>query len=400
MKPILLTLSLLALLSFSCSTQQEEKKLPLNQWTYIEIDSTRGKWGDWKEPEWLRYFGLDAGDLNRDGLPDILAGRYFYLNPGGDLTAKWERTMLGANVDGYLIGNFDGDEYAEIIATALPHVYLFEATDVDIEYWEMNKIAEIPATGHVNGQGARLAQIIPGGNPEPMLTSATGIYAADAPQEPDGTWRFYRIVITESDEGFGVGDINDDGLPDIAAATVVDGEPHDIHWWINPGKLNMHWSSYPVGSVLHAADRIEIVDLNGDGRSDIAVSEERYPGTDPDANLFWFEAPEDPTIREWKRHTIFTGYSLNNLDAGDLDNDGDIDLVTNEHKGDLHKLLIFENDGAGNFTEVLADTGKEMHLGAQLFDFDGDGDLDIYGAAWDEYKYLHLWRNDAMKPME
>jgi hypothetical protein len=28
---------------------------------------------------------------------------------------------------------------------------------------------------------------------------------------------------------------------------------------------------------------------------------------------------------------------------------------------------------------------------------DNDGDLDIISAAWDNYQYLHLWRNDAVK---
>jgi hypothetical protein len=39
---------------------------------------------------------------------------------------------------------------------------------------------------------------------------------------------------------------------------------------------------------------------------------------------------------------------------------------------------------------------KECHLGTQLIDLDGDGDLDLVGVAWDAYRFLHIWRNDAV----
>jgi hypothetical protein len=38
-----------------------------------------------------------------------------------------------------------------------------------------------------------------------------------------------------------------------------------------------------------------------------------------------------------------------------------------------------------------------MHLGAQLVDLDSDGDLDIAGHAWDNYRFLHVWRNDGIQ---
>lgn len=81
-----------------------------DDWTYIEIDNDRQKWGDWAEPEWLRYFGLHSGDLNRDGYPDIVSGRYVYLNPGNGLTEEWKRIDLGLNTDGALILDIDGDD--------------------------------------------------------------------------------------------------------------------------------------------------------------------------------------------------------------------------------------------------------------------------------------------------
>ncbi len=148
----------------------------------------------------------------------------------------------------------------------------------------------------------------------------------------------------------------------------------------------------------------ELADMNGDGRLDLIVSEERYWGLEPNANLYWFQQPDDLT-EEWPRNTVVTQYSMNNLDAADMDRDGDVDLLTNEHRmprGDMampeiERTQIWENDGTGSFTKHDVDTGKESHLGSRAADLDGDGDLDIVSIAWRNYENLHLWRNDAVK---
>jgi len=164
-------------------------------------------------------------------------------------------------------------------------------------------------------------------------------------------------------------------------------------WFVNPGDKSSNWPGKTVGPSDHAPDRIVLADINGDGRVDVVVSEERYPGKEPDANLYWYEQLAGA---EFKRHIIITEYSLNNLDVADIDADADFDVITCEHKGPKgkFKLQIFENDGRGSFTEHIIDRGKESHLGARVADMDKDGDLDIVSIAWDNYKFLHLWRND------
>jgi len=64
------------------------KNIDPDQWNYIQVDSTRAKWGDFAEPEWLRYFGLDFADVNFDGEIDIISGRYVYLNHGGNMESS------------------------------------------------------------------------------------------------------------------------------------------------------------------------------------------------------------------------------------------------------------------------------------------------------------------------
>ena len=118
--------------------------------------------------------------------------------------------------------------------------------------------------------------------------------------------------------------------------------------------------------------------VNGDGCKDIASG--RHLHINPGGDM----------TGKWQRHSLITTWSMNNLDAGD------IDLTTNEHKGAEHPTCLFENDGTGNFIKHEIDRGKEMHLGARLCDLDGDGDLDMVGTGWEQPPYMHVWRNDAV----
>ncbi len=374
------------------------QKLPIDKWTYFEIDNDRGKWGDWAEPNWLRYFGLDFMDVNRDGYVDIVSGRYFYRNPGQNISAPWTRIDLGLNADGCLFVDVDGDEFADIIASALPDVMWFEADDLQGSSWKAQIIGTLPPTGHNNGQGYATADLIAGGKEEIILQADEGIFVCEIPQNTaQENWQWNMIITSGSDEGVGVGDIDGDGDLDLAFGDIKQGEeehPAILDWAENPGSFDETWTRHSIGESVHAIDRIEVADMNGDGKLDVIVSEERYPGLEPDGHLWWFEAKDNG---EWERHQIVQQYSMNNLDVGDIDNDGDIDILTNMHKGESLATQIWENGGAGAFTKHIVDTGKEMHLGAQLVDIDSDGDLDIVGHAWDNYKFLHLWLNGAIE---
>jgi len=372
--------------------------IPADNFYHILIDNNHAKWGDYTEPEWLRYFGLDMADVNGDDFAEIIAGRELYHNPGGDMTGVWEKISLPLNADGIIFLNVDNDEYADIIAQALPEIYWFEASDKTGRTWSAVKIGEVPATSHTNSQGFEKAQIFPGGREEFVIAGDGNIYLFELPENPEnGDWKKTLVAANTSDEGIGLADINGDGKIDIAAGRRAAGEnePTIIVWFENPGEGGNKWKDTEIGFSNHPIDRVEIADFNGDNKTDIIISEERYPGREPDGNMFWFEQPAGSGDK-WPRHRIVTQYSMNNLDIADLDRDGDIDLVTGEHKGPELELQIWENDGKGAFSKFVVDRGHESHLGCQLFDMDNDGDLDIVSIGWDQYKNVHLWRNDAI----
>jgi len=394
---ILLLFALFTLVVSSC---RKEGYLSLNQFTYIEVDSTRGLWGDLcEEPEWLRFFGLAMHDMDLDGYKEIVSGRYIYRNPGGDMSAEWERFESAINMDGMIVMDVDGDKHTDLIAEDLPDVYWVEIPDYDPLSWEYTRVCTIPPTAHRNGQGYRLAQIIPGGKPEILLSGDGGVYCIEVPANPQANeWPVTRIAESGSEEDIGVGDIDGDKLIDVVIGDIPPGEEHPtlVKWFANPGDGTGDWESTLLGETRNAVDRVGVADMDGDGMLDVVITEELWPGEEPDASLYWFRQPENPFSENWERTVLVTQYSMNNLDVGDVDRDGDYDIITSEHKGEAYKLQIFQNDGVGNFTIHLVDTGKESHLGTQLKDMDNDGDLDIVSIAWDHHSYLHLWRNDAI----
>ena len=374
------------------STDDTPTMIRTDAWTYIEVDSTKAMWGDFNQPEWLRYFGMTAGDINGDGYLDIVSGRTVYMSPGGDLTDTWEQVDLGRNVDANLIYR-DADGRTSILAESLPDVVQFKVGE-DGKISEGKTVATVPPTGHHNGQGYKVANLLSGtGSQQIIYASQGGLYVLN-PATPE-PWQVTLVGKDASDEGLGVADMDGDGDQDLISGYRVPGAdaevPTVVVWFENPGGLSEDWKRHHVGNTIFATDRVEAADLNGDSRPEVVVAEERYPGEEPDANLWVFTQVDTGFVRE----KVVTQYSMNNLALIDMDYDGDIDILTAEHKGPNLALQLWANDGKGKFTAQELDRGKESHLGTQPYDMDGDGDLDIISIGWDQHQFVHLWRNDA-----
>ena len=128
-------------------------------------------------------------------------------------------------------------------------------------------------------------------------------------------------------------------------------------------------------------------DFDGDGRLDLYVANDRT------VNQLWLHAgpegggQEDGAFRE---EALFAGCALNGegqteasmgVDAEDVDDDGDLDLVLTHFTGETHTL--YKNDGHGLFEDVTARAGlaaptlDATGFGTGLVDVDGDGVLDL-----------------------
>jgi len=196
----------------SPATETEVQKLALDDFTYIQIDSSKAMWGEFDDPEWLRYFGLAMGDVDGDGDADIVSGRNVYLNPGGEMSGTWIKEDLGRNVDANLILDDGANSY--ILGEALPDVVRFRR-GAEGNYAQ-DVVAQVPPTGHHNGQGYRTADLTGDGEDEVIYASLGGLYVI-TPDESQN-WTVNLVAVDASDEGFAVEDMDEDGDLDLVAS--------------------------------------------------------------------------------------------------------------------------------------------------------------------------------------
>ena len=363
-----------------------ETKGPLERWTYRQITNRH-----------TRTFGLDFGDMDSDGRADIVSGEFWYRNPGGDLLGEWAQAAFPTGMHVFLVTDSDDDGRADAIAQKDDGeigIYWVKHQSGDTG-WDTVRIGGVPRASHALGaQGYARVSMLDGKGSAILISSGDGIYTFRVPPNPQGgNWPRTRISPRPSDEGLAVGDIDGDGLPDVAATT---GNAKGVEWYQNPGDGSADWPAYTIGSFADAVfpDRVGLGDLNGDGRLDIVATEEN--GGENDAETYWWEQPPDTYSVPWQARRITSWATTNSLDVADMDGDGVLDVVLAEHRGQM-RLSVWRNDGRGQFTESRIGAGMESHLGGRAVDLSGDGDLDIVSIAWDDFAKVHLWRNDAAR---
>lgn len=210
-----------ALLINGCGPQQQ--RLSLDEWTYIQVDNTRTRYPGKDSGGW---FGLAMGDVTGDGYKDIASGRWFYRNPGGDMTGSWTRITISDSIDNLLITDVDGDGRGDIIGAKCNQQFWFHPEDMAGTSWSMVQIGSLPVCNHnTSSQGYNLGQLVPGGKPE-VLLAGDGIYYLEIPDDPmEVPWPSVTIVSGGNNgEWVSPTDLDGDGDLDVCGAIDIDGE--------------------------------------------------------------------------------------------------------------------------------------------------------------------------------
>ena len=165
----------------------------------------------------------------------------------------------------------------------------------------------------------------------------------------------------------GMGDINNDGQPDIACgAKGGEGFPGGewFAWWEQPLNANGPWKKHLLSDTEVGASNILPADVNRDGHMDLVAARGHGKG------ILLFMGPD---MRKVEVDTEILG--PHSLFIEDLDQDGDLDLGTcGRHEESI--AAWYENDGRGYFTRHVIETNQGSY-DTRAVDMDNDGDLDM-----------------------
>ncbi len=164
--------------------------------------------------------------------------------------------------------------------------------------------------------------------------------------------------------GVALADFDNDG--DIDVATTVD-DPDRIVVLLNDGSGQFILGPSTLLPASSSPQDVVAGDLDGDGDMDLAVAVRDPQG----AVLIMLNGGAGIFVNNG---SVGVGDRPRGLDIADMDGDGDLDLALANRDGNTASVLT--NNGVGGFTAATFAAGAEPRE-AEFLDIDGDGDLDL-----------------------
>ena len=274
----------------------------------------------------FRSEACGVADFNGDGKPDVLAGEYLYVAP--DWKPFKFRSIKGS-VDeqgkGYrwdfanLPMDVDGDGRMDVVSVDWfdQHAIWFRNTGLTNGEWPM---ALIEKNG--NYETAEQLDVVGDGKSMAVVPVVAATVWYEPVKGPDGKGSFRKHLVSDKTMNFGVGvgDLNNDGRPDIIRPDAWFEAPEDR-------RQEKGWIEHPIalgaknGKSTHTP-QILVFDVNGDGLNDLITSDAHGYG------IFWYEQFRQGKTILFKQHLIDDSWTqAHSLVLADIDGCGLPELI-------------------------------------------------------------------------
>jgi hypothetical protein len=345
----------------------------------------------------------DVGDINSDGKNDIVAiqegnecldlfrapdsKRSVLFKFGGQF--RWPRA------DDLKLADLDADGDLDVV-TRLGDGPASDGPGLAV--WLENTSRGTAFTQRVIGRSTAYAKDIVvadfDGDKRPdvamRMDSATQLWL----QNPDRTWS--EVTLSHPPhEGLEAGDLDLDGRPDL----VMNG-----FWFPTPRTAAA--ARDPANYLLRTIDRawftqggdwtansckVVLGDFDGDGRNDVAFSQSERAGHE----VAWYRSATPHDDASWQRFAVARVDFCHNLQAADFDLDGRVDLLAGGMVQSAQKGLTWHRNLGGGTQWSPVVIQREGSYSAELGDIDNDGDLDIVGTHHWNSGPSWIYRNGA-----
>ncbi|MDQ2711294.1 MAG: FG-GAP-like repeat-containing protein [Acidobacteriota bacterium] len=337
--------------------------------------------------------GVAVADLDGDGKPDLavvysmgytFGAKGYLCSPGaagillgnGDGTFRAQKFYaVGLDSSSIAVGDLNGDGIPDLAVTnanfcgaAGAVSVLLGNGDGTFQAQQKYAVGESPIAiviGDLNGDGVPDLAVADGSFNGGRSDDTVSILLGNG----DGTFRpLQSLPVGGAPSSIAVGDLNNDGKPDLAVSY-----SSGVSVLLGNGNGTFEpWQSFPV---VGGAYSVAVGDFNGDGKPDLAVS-------NPSASIVSVLLGNgDGTFPQKAAYGVdsFGGFIVVN----DFNADGIPDLAVANSNFDGNTISVLLGKGDGTFqSEVTYPAGQgPMFLAAG--DLDGDGLPDLVSANWD-----------------